>query len=280
MGSETTAAATGKVGVVRRDPMAMLPFCGYNMGTTSSTGSTWARTVVRPPKIFSVNWFRTDEPDGSFLWPGFGENMRVLKWIIDRTTGAAGARETGAGLVPRPQDLDLSGLDIPPARLAKLFDVNMKEWRGEVDEIRAALKPYKSRLPAEIREQVEKLDRLTKFAGAAAEPPPFPLPPSWDGWAWRGASAWRGGWAFEPRLLSNRRSRLPLPPDRAPRSRPPFPPEDGRWSRGSASAGRSSLCRKAAAYSRLSPAAMRSGVAFFTGIRMPMYFSMSGSFDR
>jgi len=161
MGSETTAAATGKVGVVRRDPMAMLPFCGYNMADYWRHYLNVGNRLTRPPKIFSVNWFRVDEK-GKFIWPGFGDNMRVLKWIVDRVKSAVGARETPAGLVPRLEDLDIGGLDIPKEKLEKLFAVDMKEWKPEVDEIRNSLKPYRGRLPAEIREQFEKLERQVR----------------------------------------------------------------------------------------------------------------------
>ncbi|MBN2265496.1 MAG: phosphoenolpyruvate carboxykinase (GTP), partial [Candidatus Aminicenantes bacterium] len=161
MGSETTAAATGKVGVVRRDPMAMRPFCGYNMADYWRHYLNMGSRMSRPPRIFGVNWFRTDE-QGKFLWPGFGDNMRVLKWIIDRVTGAVSARETPAGLVPRVEDLETTGLDLSKDRLEKLFEVNIKDWTTEVDEVRDYLKPYKGRLPAEIREQYEKLTRQVR----------------------------------------------------------------------------------------------------------------------
>jgi phosphoenolpyruvate carboxykinase (GTP) len=163
MGSETTAAATGKVGVVRRDPMAMLPFCGYNMADYWRHYLNMGSRMSRPPRIFGVNWFRVDER-GKFIWPGFGDNIRVLKWIIDRVTGAVPARETPAGLVPRVEDLELTGLDLPKDRLEKLFEVNIKDWKTEVDEVRSYLKPYKGRLPAEIREQYEKLERQVRSA--------------------------------------------------------------------------------------------------------------------
>jgi len=161
MGSETTAAASGKVGVVRRDPMAMLPFCGYNMADYWRHYLNVGHRMSRPPKIFSVNWFRTDER-GKFIWPGFGDNIRVLKWIIDRVNGAVPARETPAGLVPRVEDLDTTGLDLSKDRLEKLFEVNMKDWKSEADEVRSYLKPYRGRLPGEIREQAEKLERQTR----------------------------------------------------------------------------------------------------------------------
>ena len=151
MGSETTAAATGQVGVVRRDPMAMLPFCGYNMADYWRHYLNMGNRMSRPPRIFSVNWFRVDDR-GKFIWPGFGDNMRVLKWIIDRVTGAVPARETPAGLVPRVEDLDMTGLDLPKPQIEKLFEVRIKDWKPEVEGIRDFLKPYKGRLPAEIRE--------------------------------------------------------------------------------------------------------------------------------
>jgi len=161
MGSETTAAATGQVGVVRRDPMAMLPFCGYNMADYWRHYLNMGSRMSRPPRIFSVNWFRVDDR-GRFIWPGFGDNMRVLKWVIDRVTGQVPARETPAGLVPRLEDLDMTGLDLPKDKLERLFAVNIKDWKPEVDEVRTFLKPYKGRLPAEIREQYEKLERQVR----------------------------------------------------------------------------------------------------------------------
>ena len=108
-----------------------------------------------------VNWFRVDDR-GKFIWPGFGDNMRVLKWIIDRVTGKVPARETPAGLVPRLEDLDMTGLNLAKDKLERLFAVNIKDWKPEVDEVRTFLKPYKGRLPAEIREQYEKLERQVR----------------------------------------------------------------------------------------------------------------------
>jgi phosphoenolpyruvate carboxykinase (GTP) len=131
MGSETTAAATGAVGQVRRDPMAMLPFCGYNMGHYFRHWLKMRKKLLIPPRIFHVNWFRRDE-HGQFLWPGFGENMRVLKWIVDRCHGRADAREAALGWVPGPRDFDLRGMDkFDAAKLAKAQEINLEEWRRE-----------------------------------------------------------------------------------------------------------------------------------------------------
>jgi len=156
MGSETTAAATNKVGVLRRDPMAMLPFCGYNMGDYFRHWLEMGKKIPRPPKIFFINWFRTDE-DGNFLWPGFGENIRVLKWIIERVNNKIGARETPVGLVPHLNDLQLDGLNIPRKNMEKLFEVNREEWKTEVEEIERFFTQFGDRMPHEIWDELEKL---------------------------------------------------------------------------------------------------------------------------
>jgi phosphoenolpyruvate carboxykinase (GTP) len=132
MGSETTAAATGNVGHVRRDPMAMLPFCGYNMGFYFRHWLNMRKRMTNLPRFFSVNWFRKDDA-GEFLWPGFRENMRVLKWILDRCHGRVGARETPLGWIPRLQDIDLTNMpDFSAEQFTQVQRINIEEWRREV----------------------------------------------------------------------------------------------------------------------------------------------------
>lgn len=157
MGSEMTAAAVGGTGQVRRDPMAMLPFCGYNMGDYFRHWINMRKHIKYPPRIFHVNWFRKDE-SGSFLWPGFGENMRVIKWIIDRCHGRSNADETPIGWVPSLDSFDLTGLDgYSPEKLVKVQEINEAEWRREIvmqDELFIKLH---SHLPKELIFQRELL---------------------------------------------------------------------------------------------------------------------------
>jgi len=155
-GSETTAAAAGQTGVLRRDPMAMLPFCGYNMGDYFGHWLEMGRRLKHPPRIYAVNWFRVDE-QGKCIWPGFGENIRVLKWVLDRANNRVGAKETPLGLVANPADLDLSGLNIPREKVEKLFEVDRQGWQGELQDIDKFLDQFGSHLPAEIRRQRDTL---------------------------------------------------------------------------------------------------------------------------
>ncbi len=156
MGSETTAAATGAVGQLRRDPMAMIPFCGYNMGDYFGHWLSVGKKMANPPKIYSVNWFRTDD-NGKFIWPGFGDNIRVLKWIIDRVNNTVSADQTPIGMVPKAKDLNLEGLNIPQENLKKLFEVNMSEWKDEIQEIGSFLQQFGKHLPKEIAEEFKKI---------------------------------------------------------------------------------------------------------------------------
>jgi len=149
LGSETTAAAAGKVGQVRRDPMAMLPFCGYNMGDYFGHWLTFGKSVTTPP-IFLVNWFRLDEA-GKFLWPGYGDNLRVLKWIFQRTDGVAAARTTPLGMVPGKTDLDVSGLAaLKSGAIDRLFAIDREEWLKELADQEAFFARLGDRLPDEL----------------------------------------------------------------------------------------------------------------------------------
>jgi phosphoenolpyruvate carboxykinase (GTP) len=154
--SETTAAALHQVGVVRRDPFAMLPFCGYHMGDYFGHWLNIGRKLKNPPKIFQVNWFRTDH-NGKYIWPGFGENIRVLKWIIERVNQKVNARTTPIGLIPFLEDLDLKGLKIPQERMEKLFEIDPVEWQQEAARIEQYLAQFGDHLPPELKEQCHQL---------------------------------------------------------------------------------------------------------------------------
>jgi phosphoenolpyruvate carboxykinase (GTP) len=155
MGSETTAAAVGQVGVVRRDPMAMLPFCGYNVGDYFAHWLGMQQRIANPPKIFMVNWFR--QKDGRFVWPGFGENMRVLKWMLDRVEGKAGSKETVVGYVPREGDLDTEGLDVSPSDLEAAQRVDLAEWKQELEGQAEWFEKIGDTLPRALKLQRELL---------------------------------------------------------------------------------------------------------------------------
>ena len=157
MASETTAAAAGAVGVVRRDPMAMLPFCGYNMGDYFRHWLEMGKKLGdKAPKIFNVNWFRTDD-EGNFVWPGFGDNMRVLNWIVDRCEGRADAQETAIGYVPRPEDIDLTDLDMDIETLKSILKDDKDVWEKEVEEIEEHYKKFGDKLPEELKNQLATL---------------------------------------------------------------------------------------------------------------------------
>jgi phosphoenolpyruvate carboxykinase (GTP) len=157
--SETTAAAAGKVGQLRRDPMAMLPFCGYHMGDYFGH---WLKIGARPgaklPKIYYVNWFRQDE-NGKYLWPGYGDNSRILEWIFDRCDGKVHAKDTPIGRLPDADDLDLQGLTIPAADIAKLLSVDKNGWLAEIPLIRQHFEKFGERLPKELAREVDELEK-------------------------------------------------------------------------------------------------------------------------
>ncbi|NLO48148.1 MAG: phosphoenolpyruvate carboxykinase (GTP) [Clostridiales bacterium] len=161
MGSETTAAATGKVGVVRRDPMAMLPFCGYNMGDYWQHWLDMEERIANKPKIFNVNWFRTDE-NGKFIWPGFGENMRVLEWILARCEDGIGAKESALGYLPNIEDIYLEGTDVTSEQLSELLNIDTALWLEEVSGIREFYDKIGDTLPAELAEELKELEESLK----------------------------------------------------------------------------------------------------------------------
>ena len=159
MSSERTAAAAGTVGELRRDPMAMLPFCGYNMGDYFAHWLQMGKSTdaSKLPKIFYVNWFRKDA-DGGWLWPGFGENSRVLKWIVERVTGKAAAVETPIGYLPATGAIDTDGLDVTEEQMAELLNVDVEEWLNEIGSIREHYARFGERLPAVLSEELAALE--------------------------------------------------------------------------------------------------------------------------
>ena len=154
--SETTAANIGEVGVVRRDPMAMKPFCGYNFGDYWAHWLSFAGKSHRLPQIFHVNWFRQDD-EGNFLWPGFGENLRVLRWIIERCEERADAQETPIGFLPSPKDIDTNGLDISEETMQALLSVDPDKWQAEMASVGEYLESYGARLPDALRQEHAKV---------------------------------------------------------------------------------------------------------------------------
>jgi len=166
MASERTAAQYGKLGEVRRDPMAMLPFCGYNMADYCEH---WLRMGVRmkhPPQVFHVNWFRQDE-NGKYLWPGYGENLRILEWVLARCRGDVDAYKTAIGWVPKIEDIDMTGLDLPRQNMEKLFEIDPAAWQAEMNDIAAFFQPFGDRLPIEMWAQHESLNRRLEELGGA-----------------------------------------------------------------------------------------------------------------
>jgi phosphoenolpyruvate carboxykinase (GTP) len=171
LASERTAAQIGVVGEIRRDPMAMLPFCGYNMADYFGHWLDMGTRLTRPPKIFSVNWFRTDE-DGRFLWPGFGENLRIIEWILARCRDEVPGIPTPIGYVPDPRDIDMTGLDVADSAMRKLLAINSEAWDAELNAISEFFEQFGPRMPDALWAQHEALrQRLS-----AASPKPLIAP--------------------------------------------------------------------------------------------------------
>jgi phosphoenolpyruvate carboxykinase (GTP) len=161
MASETTAAAAGAVGNLRRDPFAMLPFCGYNMADYFAHWldiGAGAPDRELLPKIFYVNWFRKDA-EGKWLWPGYGDNSRVLEWVFDRVTGKADAVDSPIGYLPGPDAINIEGLDVTKEDMAELLRVDTDEWRAEVPSIREHYAKFGDRLPASLTQAVDELEK-------------------------------------------------------------------------------------------------------------------------
>jgi phosphoenolpyruvate carboxykinase (GTP) len=156
MGSETTAAATGAVGVLRRDSMAMKPFCGYHYGDYFAHWLSFDQPAAKLPKVFHVNWFRKGS-DGKFLWPGFGDNLRVLEWMIGRVEGALGGLETPIGILPADGELRLDGTKVDPTRIDELLDVDVAAWQEELAAIGTYLDSFEPRLPERLRQEQQRV---------------------------------------------------------------------------------------------------------------------------
>ena len=162
MASETTAAAAGAVGVVRRDPMAMRPFGGYDMGDYFAHWLNMGKKIPNAPKIFHVNWFRTDA-EGHFIWPGFGDNMRVLMWILARCAGEVDAVETPIGFIPKAEDINIEGLDgITVDTIRDLLSIDNESWLEDVENIKAFYKQVGDRVPAELYDELAILEANLK----------------------------------------------------------------------------------------------------------------------
>ena len=169
MGSETTAAAAGAVGVLRRDPMAMLPFCGYNMGDYFAHWLKMRGAIKKAPRIFMVNWFRKGA-DGNFIWPGYGENMRVLSWMLDRIHGRAEGRKTPVGIVPNEGELDLKGLSIPANAVHEALAVNPSEWKAELESAGEFFEKIGPTMPAELKARRETILKSLDREAPAPQP--------------------------------------------------------------------------------------------------------------
>ena len=168
MSSERTAAAVGEVGAVRLDPFAMLPFCGYHMGDYFAHWLEVGRTAgAKLPKLYHVNWFRKDR-DGRFLWPGYGENSRVLKWIFERVAGTGRAIETPLGRLPAPGALDLSGLGLSDQEVSELLRVDVEGWRSEIALVKKHYERFGTRLPRGLADELAALEQRLQSASVGS----------------------------------------------------------------------------------------------------------------